>query len=98
MIRNPKELSLLKVLDREYAGSLKTDSERDAHRQRQQRHQEIANRSRFLRLRKANKIQPPESVEQYPRANWGRFGCLACKESEYPWPQPRETSSLSGGL
>ena len=54
-----KELSLLKVLDAEYAGSPKTDLERDAHRQRQQRHREIAEEIKALAAQKQEAEQNP---------------------------------------
>jgi hypothetical protein len=54
-----KELSLLKVLDTEYAGSPKTNSERDAHRQRQQRHREIAEEIKALAAQKQEAEQNP---------------------------------------
>jgi hypothetical protein len=43
-----KELSLLKELDARYEAGLKTESEREAHRLRQQRHQEIAEEIKAL--------------------------------------------------
>jgi tellurite resistance protein len=54
-----KELSLLKVLDMEYAASPRTDSERDAHRQRQQRHQEIAEEIKALGAQKQEAEENP---------------------------------------
>jgi len=49
-----KELSLLKELDDKYEGGPKTQSERDAHRQRQPRHQEIAEEIKALAEQKKN--------------------------------------------
>jgi hypothetical protein len=54
-----KELSLLKLLDAEYARSPKTDSERDAHRQRQQRHREIAEEIKAIAAQKQEAEQNP---------------------------------------
>jgi predicted transcriptional regulator len=49
-----KELSVLKELDSEYEGGPKTESEQDAHRLRQQRHQEIADEIKALAEQKKN--------------------------------------------
>ena len=43
-----KEISVLKELDSEYEAGPKTQFEQDAHRQRQQRHQEIAEEIKAL--------------------------------------------------
>jgi hypothetical protein len=43
-----KELSVLKELDSEYEAGPKTPVERDAHRQRQTRHEEIAEEIKAL--------------------------------------------------
>ncbi|MFZ0862892.1 MAG: hypothetical protein WB781_18410 [Candidatus Sulfotelmatobacter sp.] len=58
-----KELSMLKVLDTEYAGSPKTGSERDAHRQRQQRHQEIAEEIKALAAQKQDEHRSSDGSE-----------------------------------
>jgi hypothetical protein len=49
-----KELSLLKELDSGYEAGPKTEAERDAHRLRQQRHQEIAEEIKALADQKKN--------------------------------------------
>jgi hypothetical protein len=49
-----KEISVLKELDSEYEAGPKTQSQRDAHRQRQQRHQEIAEDIKALAEQKKN--------------------------------------------
>lgn len=49
-----KELSLLKELDTRYEAGLKPESEREAHRLRQQRHQEIADEIKALAAQKKN--------------------------------------------
>lgn len=49
-----KELSVLKKLDSEYEDSPKTESERDAHRLRQQRHREITEEIKALAEQKNN--------------------------------------------
>lgn len=49
-----KELSVLKELDSEYEDSRKTESEREAHRLRQQRHHEIAEEIKALAEQKKN--------------------------------------------
>lgn len=51
-----KELSVLKELDSEYEGSLKTESERDAHRLRQQRRHAIAEEIKALAAQRKNDI------------------------------------------
>ncbi len=43
-----KELSILKTLDNEYESGSKSNSEHDAHRLRQQRHQEIGDEMKAL--------------------------------------------------
>ena len=52
-----KEISVLKELDSEYEAGLKTQFEQDAHRQRHQRHQEIAEEIKALAERKKNDEQ-----------------------------------------
>ena len=52
-----KELSMLKMLDTEYQGGPKTDSEQDAHRIRQQRHQEITQAMKTLAMQKQDEEQ-----------------------------------------
>ncbi len=52
-----KEISVLKELDGEYEAGPKTQFERDAHRQRQQRHQEIAEEIKALAQQKKNDEQ-----------------------------------------
>ena len=52
-----KEISVLKELDIEYQAGLKTQSEQDAHRQRQQRHQEITEEIKALAEQKKNNEQ-----------------------------------------
>jgi len=52
-----KEMSVLKELDSEYEAGSKTQVERDAHRQRQQRHQEIAEEIKALAEEKKNDDQ-----------------------------------------
>jgi hypothetical protein len=49
-----KELSLLKELDSGYEAGPKTESEGDAHRRRQQRHQEITEEIKALAAQKKN--------------------------------------------
>jgi hypothetical protein len=51
-----KELSVLKELDSEYEGSLKTESERDAHRLRQQRRHAIAEEIKALAAQRKNDV------------------------------------------
>ena len=55
-----KELSLLKELDTRYEAGLKTESEQDAHRLRQQRHQEIAEEIKALAAQKKNDAEQSE--------------------------------------
>jgi hypothetical protein len=52
-----KEMSVLKELDSEYEAGSKTQVERDAHRQRQQRHQGIAEEIKALAEEKKNDEQ-----------------------------------------
>jgi hypothetical protein len=52
-----KEISVLKELDSEYEAGPKTQFEQDAHRQRHQRHQEIAEEIKALAERKKNDEQ-----------------------------------------
>jgi hypothetical protein len=49
-----KELSLLKELDARYEAGLKTESEREAHRLRQERHREITEEIKALAEQKKN--------------------------------------------
>ena len=55
-----KELSLLKELDTRYEAGLKTESELEAHRLRQQRHQEIAEEIKALAAQKKNDAEQSE--------------------------------------
>ncbi len=55
-----KEISVLKELDSEYEAGPKTQVERDAHRQRQQRHQGIAEEIKALAEEKKNDEQQSE--------------------------------------
>jgi hypothetical protein len=55
-----KEMSVLKELDSEYEAAPKTQVERDAHRQRQQRHQGIAEEIKALAEEKKNDEQQLE--------------------------------------
>jgi hypothetical protein len=59
-----KELSLLKELDSGYEAGLKTEAERDAHRVRQQRHQEIGEELKALAEQKKRDAEPSASSEQ----------------------------------
>jgi hypothetical protein len=52
-----KEISVLKELDSEYEAGPKTQFEQDAHRQRQQRHQEIGEEIKALAEQKKNDEQ-----------------------------------------
>jgi hypothetical protein len=52
-----KEISVLEQLDSEYEAGLKTQFERDAHRQRQQRHRGIAEEIKALAEEKKNDEQ-----------------------------------------
>jgi HNH endonuclease len=52
-----KELSKLKVLDTEYEGGPKTETERDAHHLRQQRHQEITEEMNALAIQKQGEAE-----------------------------------------
>jgi hypothetical protein len=52
-----KEISVLKEFDSEYQAGPKTQFEQDAHRQRQQRHQEIAGEIKALAEHKRNDEQ-----------------------------------------
>jgi hypothetical protein len=52
-----KEISVLKELDSEYEAGLKTQFEQDAHRLRQQRHQEIGGEIKALADQKKNNEQ-----------------------------------------
>jgi hypothetical protein len=52
-----KEISVLKGLDSEYEAGPKTQFEHDAHRQRQQRHQEIGEEIKALAEQKKNDEQ-----------------------------------------
>jgi hypothetical protein len=52
-----KEMSVLKELDSEYDAESKTKVERDAHRQRQQRHRGIAEEIKALAEEKKNDNQ-----------------------------------------
>jgi hypothetical protein len=52
-----KEISVLKELDIEYQAGPKTQFEQDAHRQRQQRHQEIGGEIKALAEQKKNNEQ-----------------------------------------
>ena len=52
-----KEISVLKELDSEYEAGLKTQCEQDAHRQRQERHQKIAEEIKALAEQKKNNEQ-----------------------------------------
>jgi hypothetical protein len=49
-----KELSVLKELDSEYETGSKTEPERETHRLRQQKHQEIAEEIKALAKQKKN--------------------------------------------
>jgi hypothetical protein len=49
-----EELSMLRELDSRYEDSLKTEAEQDAHRLRQQRHQEIGEEIKALAEQKKN--------------------------------------------
>jgi hypothetical protein len=51
-----KVLSRLREVDRDYEGSSKTESERDAHRFRQQRHHEIGKEIKALEEQKKNDL------------------------------------------
>ena len=55
-----KEISVLKELDSEYEAGPKTEVERDAHRERQQRHQGIAEEIKALAEEKRNDEQRSE--------------------------------------
>jgi hypothetical protein len=55
-----KEISVLKELDSEYEAKPKTQLERDAHRQHQERHQGIAEEIKALAEEKKNDEQPSE--------------------------------------
>ena len=55
-----KELSVLKQLDSEYESGSKTNPDRDAHRQRQQRHQEITEEIKALASQKKNDAEQSE--------------------------------------
>jgi hypothetical protein len=55
-----KEISVLKELDSEYEAGPKTQVERDAHRERQQRHQGIAEEIKALAEEKKNDEQQSE--------------------------------------
>lgn len=56
-----KELSLLKELDCGYEAGPETESERDAHRRRQQRHQEITEEIKAIAAQKKNRDEPSKS-------------------------------------
>ena len=55
-----KEISVLKELDREYEAGPRNQVERDAHRERQQRHQGIAEEIKALAEEKKNDEQQSE--------------------------------------
>lgn len=55
-----KELSLLKELDTRYETGIQTESEKEAHRLRQQRHQEIADEIKALAAQKKNDAEQSE--------------------------------------
>jgi hypothetical protein len=55
-----KEKSVLKELDNEYEAGTKTQVERDAHQERQQRHQGIANEIKALAGEKKHDEQQAE--------------------------------------
>jgi hypothetical protein len=55
-----KEISVLKELDSEYEAGPKTQVEREAHRERQQRHQRIAEEIKALAEEKKNDEQQSE--------------------------------------
>ena len=55
-----KEISVLKELDSEYEAGPETEVERDAHRERQQRHQGIAEEIKALAEEKKNDEQQSE--------------------------------------
>lgn len=57
-----KELSMLKVLDTECQDGPKTHSEQDAHRLRQQRHQEITEAMKALAVQKQDEAEQNPSV------------------------------------
>lgn len=57
-----KVLSMLKELDSDYEGGTKAESERDAHRLRQQRHREIGEEIKALAELKKNGPVPSPSV------------------------------------
>jgi len=56
-----KELSVIKELDGEYEVAPKTESERDAHRLRQQRHQEIGTEIKAVAEQKKNGAEQSKS-------------------------------------
>jgi len=53
-----KELSVMKELDTEFERGLKTEPEREAHRLRQERHQEIAVEIKGIAKQKKNGAEP----------------------------------------
>ena len=57
-----KELSVLKQLDGEYESGSKTESDADAHRQRQQRHHEITEEIKALADQKQNGSERSQHV------------------------------------
>ena len=58
-----KELSVLKQLHSEYGSGAKTESAKDAHQLRQQRHREIAEEIRTLPDQKQNSSERSQSSE-----------------------------------
>jgi hypothetical protein len=59
-----KEMSVLKELDSEYEAGSKTQVERDAHRQRQERHRGISEAIKALAEEKKNDEQQSELSDQ----------------------------------
>jgi hypothetical protein len=53
-----QELSMLKELDGQYQTGAKTESEQEAHLERQQRHQEIAEEIKALAVHKKSGADP----------------------------------------
>lgn len=58
-----KELSVLKQLDNEYESCSKTNPDQDAHRRRQQRHQEITEEIKALADQKQNSSERSQSSD-----------------------------------
>ena len=56
-----KELSVMKELDGEYEGGPRTESERDAHRLRQQRHREVTAEIKAVAGQKKNGAEQSQS-------------------------------------